>query len=153
MAHRTEAVQDPQRPLLVTTLRLGGWPASQPLAANTSPSPTFSAGFRTLRPLCGDPDSAALGVVTRLALPRPRHLQPLTETVLHHAPPVLDTLHRPRPQPCIPGHTFRLGAHRPGALDPGKALIESTPPFLRRPLGSQRGLTKLQGNVLGVVPL
>ena len=28
---------------------------------------------------------------------------------------------------CIPGHTLRLGAHRPGALDPGKALLESTP--------------------------
>ena len=34
---------------LVTTLRLGGWPASQPFAANSSPSPTFSAGFGTLK--------------------------------------------------------------------------------------------------------
>lgn len=49
MAHRAEAVQDPQRPLLVATLRLRGWPASQPFAANISPSPTFSAGFRTLK--------------------------------------------------------------------------------------------------------
>ena len=67
MTHRAETVQDPQRPLLLmkkyilgkflfksfshlmTTLGLGGGPASQPLAAHSSSSPPFAAGFGTLK--------------------------------------------------------------------------------------------------------
>ena len=67
MTHRAETVQDPQRPLLLikstfyekflfksfshlmTTLGLGGGPASEPLAAHSSSSPPFAAGFRTLK--------------------------------------------------------------------------------------------------------
>ena len=51
-----------------------------------------------LWPLRCDPDSLTLGVVTRLGVPGSADLQWEAVTVLHHTPPVPDTLHCPGPQ-------------------------------------------------------